>query len=180
MHKYTPYEPEAQNRLPRLNLSPRLAEPDDAEAMARLAQARDGGDLNRRIEKYQAEIALGQDDGALFVARLDGALLGYARILYFDAKQPVRWPSPPGWYCRGMMVDPAWQRRGVASALAGFRLVWLHERAPGAALYSFANARNLASCAYHREQGFTEAGRAAGYLDVDFDDGEGILYRLQV
>jgi L-amino acid N-acyltransferase YncA len=56
------------------------------------------------------------------------------------------------------------------------RLDWIRRRAAEA--WFFANARNTASIALHRELGFEEVSRRFSFPGLTFDGGDGILFRL--
>ena len=183
MSAYQAYLPEPEQRLPKLVLEIRPALPGDVPALAALVQQRHGGDLARISSQLVAELDSYGSTAIvyrlLFVAIHAGSLAGFARLMHTDKSERYRWPAPPGWYGMGLVVDPQLRRRGVATALAAHRFAWLQARQVPM-LYSFANSRNLSSVAYHQAQGFCETGRAAGYLDVDFDGGEGILFVRQL
>lgn len=85
----------------------------------------------------------------------DGQLVGYARVWLVPPGQSG--DAPAGWYVVGLVVEPAWRRRGVAEALlqmavAGQRT---HE------FWSFYDMRNTALAALHRQLGFRPERRGA-------------------
>jgi ribosomal protein S18 acetylase RimI-like enzyme len=116
-------------------------------------------------------------DRLLVVAERAGEVIGYGRVLPFepgpDAPADI---APPGYYLMGLIVHPGSRRVGVASALIQARLVWIAKRSDNA--WYFANALNTASIALHAPFGFEEVTRAFFYPQVDFDRGEGVLFRL--
>ena len=83
--------------------------------------------------------------------------------------------APPGYYLMGLIVHPDFRRRGIAAALTHARLDWISDQADEA--WYFANARNAASIALHASFAFEEVTRSFFYPRVDFDRGEGILFR---
>jgi ribosomal protein S18 acetylase RimI-like enzyme len=113
----------------------------------------------------------------LVVAERAGEVVGYGRVLRFergpDAPADI---APSGYYLMGLIVHPGNRRVGVASALTRARLDWIAERADEA--WYFANALNAASIALHAPFGFEEVTRSFFYPQVDFDRGEGVLFRL--
>jgi ribosomal protein S18 acetylase RimI-like enzyme len=78
----------------------------------------------------------------------------------------------------GMVVHPDHRRQGAGAALTRARIDWISTRADAA--WYFANARNAASIALHEPFGFEEVTRSFFYPRVDFDGGEGILFRLRL
>lgn len=86
--------------------------------------------------------------------------------------------APAGHYLGGVTVDPAWRRRGVATALTDVRMAWIAGRADRA--FFVVNARNAASIALHERWGFREVARAASFHGVTFAGGEGLLLAADV
>jgi ribosomal protein S18 acetylase RimI-like enzyme len=75
----------------------------------------------------------------------------------------------------GLVITPAYRRRGIGAELTRRRLEWIAERA-GEAFY-FVNAQNRASIALHDEFQFEEVTREFTYPGVTFKGGAGIVYR---
>ncbi len=117
-------------------------------------------------------------DRLLVVAERAEDVIGYGRVLRFvpepDAPADI---APSGYYLMGLVVHPDHRRRGVAAALTRARLEWISKHADEA--WYFANARNAASIALHAPFGFDEVTRSFVYPRVDFDLGEGVLFRLR-
>jgi ribosomal protein S18 acetylase RimI-like enzyme len=117
-------------------------------------------------------------DRLLVVAERAEQVIGYGRVLRFvpepDAPDDI---ASSGYYLMGLVVDPDHRRRGVAAALTEARLEWISKHADGA--WYFANARNAASIALHAPFGFEEVTRSFCYPRVDFDRGEGVLFRVR-
>ena len=117
-------------------------------------------------------------DRLLVVAERAEDVVGYGRVLRFvpepDAPADI---APSGYYLMGLVVHPDHRRRGVAAALTRARLEWISKHASDA--WYFANAHNAASIALHAPFGFKEVTRAFVYPRVDFDRGEGVLFRVQ-
>jgi ribosomal protein S18 acetylase RimI-like enzyme len=106
-------------------------------------------------------------------------VIGYGRALRFvpepDAPTDI---APAGYYVMGMVVHPDHRRQGVGAALTRARIDWISKCADAA--WYFANARNAASIALHEPFGFEEVTRSVFYPEVDFDRGEGVLFRLRL
>ena len=118
-------------------------------------------------------------DRLLLVANVGDELAGFARA--------ARWQRPPraadnaapaGWYLLGVVVRDRWRRHGIALELTRQRLAWIAERADEA--YYFTNARNRVSIDLHEQVGFIEVTRDFEFPDASFDEGEGILFRVDL
>ncbi|AQP51342.1 GNAT family N-acetyltransferase [Tessaracoccus flavescens] len=116
----------------------RAADLRDAEGVARLCERAD------RAPWPAAVLAPHPDRCSLVAIEGDGALIGVAKTHLHVDDDP---PAPAGHYLGGIVVDPAWRRRGVGTALTLARLDWVSQRA--AAVYYFTNVRNAASLALH-------------------------------
>ena len=118
-------------------------------------------------------------DRLLVVAECADEVIGYGRVLRFvpqpDAPTDI---APAGYYLMGLVVHADHRRQGVGAALTRARIDWISTRADAA--WYFANARNAASIALHEPFGFEEVTRSFFYPQVDFDGGEGILFRLRL
>ncbi|MGH6628448.1 MAG: GNAT family N-acetyltransferase [Burkholderiales bacterium] len=159
-------------------LTVRPAWMEDVNGLAALHQEREGGDLGQHRERYRSELTEDPDwqRRLLLVAEDGAALAGFGRVLYFQP--PPNSPAniaPAGWYLMGLIVTPAYRRRGIGAELTGRRLRWIAERA-GEAFY-FVNAQNRASIALHEAFQFEELTRDFIYPGVTFTGGVGILYR---
>ena len=61
---------------------------------------------------------------------------------------------PRGWYLTGVIVGPAFRRRGIGAELTRRRLAWVAERANEA--FYFASAMYLSSIDLHTRFGFRQ------------------------
>lgn len=117
-------------------------------------------------------------DRLLVVAESADEVIGYGRVLRFVPESGAAADiAPAGYYLMGMVVHPDHRRRGVGASLTQARLDWISRHADAA--WYFANARNTTSIALHERFGFEEITRSFVYPRVDFDRGEGILFRLR-
>lgn len=159
----------------------RLARATDAAAIGALAAARDGSDATTHTEQVRERITAPEfgESAIVLVAEAGGAIVAYgsARRIGPSSATPAD-PAPPGWYLTGVVVEPAWRRRGIAARVTERRLAWLAERADVA--HYFANARNLASIALHRRLGFEELAGGPIFGGLTFDGGEGVLFRADL
>lgn len=116
-------------------------------------------------------------DRHLVVAERAEEVIGYGRVLRFEPEPDAPTDiAPAGYYLMGMVVRPDHRREGVGASLTKARIDWISGRADE--VWYFANARNAASIELHASFGFEEVRRSFFYPRVDFDRGEGILFRL--
>ena len=92
----------------------------------------------------------------MFVAKANGHVIAYGRVAELAAGEAAP-GTPAGCYLSGVLVDPAWRRRGIATALTRARLRWVFART-GEAFY-VAGADNMASLHLHAALGFQETKR---------------------
>jgi len=92
----------------------------------------------------------------MFVAKLSGRVVAYGRVLDLAAGEAGP-GTPAGCYLCGVLVDPAWRGRGIATALTRARLRWAFART-GTVFY-VTGADNGASLRLHAAFGFRELGR---------------------
>jgi RimJ/RimL family protein N-acetyltransferase len=85
---------------------------------------------------------------------------------------------PAGYYLSGVVVDPEHRGHGIGGQLTRARIDFGWS-AGAPALYYFANARNAASIALHAKFGFREIERPFQFPGVAFEDGVGVLFRLE-
>ncbi|MDJ0974401.1 MAG: GNAT family N-acetyltransferase [Planctomycetota bacterium] len=178
MGEYAAYEP----GLPasdRIRADVRLATPEDARAIATLYARRHDKALHEVEPQVAGElerIGAGTRAGCVFVAWTRERVVGYGRVRRVVPGvdgQPDELPD--GWYLMGVVVDPAWRRRGVASALGRARLAWIAERADAA--YCFTNRANRAAIDLHRSLGFEPVELTFAHERAELEAGEGQLFR---
>jgi ribosomal protein S18 acetylase RimI-like enzyme len=109
------------------------------------------------------------------VAVIERTIAGYGRAGSFapPAGSPAN-VAPAGFYLTGVIVDPAFRRRGIGLALTGARLDWIKSRSPRA--YYFANEHNRVTIDLHLQLGFVELTRDFSHPQVRFENGAGILF----
>ena len=100
--------------------------------------------------------------------------VAYARLRLAD----ISTEPPIGYYLSGVVVDPGHRGQGVGGQLIGARMDFAWS-AGAPALYYFANSRNTASIAMHAKFGFREVKRPFRFPGVAFEDGVGVLFRLE-
>ncbi len=184
MSEKAAYEPERPAAAgPRVDADAiRRARLEDVESIARISLAREGKgdpvDVRRRIRNEVAATLEGQAAWVVYVAEVDGQVVGYGRARLLDPEPEGDAPiGPPGWYLVGVVVDPAFRRRGIAHALTRARIAWVHERAD--TLYYFVHGVNRASIDLHTALGFELVGPIA-YRRAELDAEDGRLYRLDL
>jgi len=92
----------------------------------------------------------------MFVAKASGRVVGYGRVLELGAEEAGK-GTPAGYYLSGVLVDPAWRDRGIATALTRARLRWAFARTDR--VFYVTGADNAASLHLHAALGFQEVDR---------------------
>lgn len=121
------------------------------------------GDLG---EQFASDIT--DDSRQMFVAKANGRVIAYGRVAEMAADEASP-GTPAGWYLSGVLVEPAWRARGIATALTRTRLRWVFARTDE--VFYVAGADNIASLHLHAALGFQElkrfgSDRSAAGLDV--------------
>jgi aminoglycoside 6'-N-acetyltransferase I len=119
-----------------------------------------------RGEQFASDII--DDSRQMFVAKVDGQVVAYGRVAELAAGEAAP-GTPAGCYLSGVLVGPAWRRRGIATELTRARLRWVFART-GEAFY-VTGADNIASLHLHASFGFQElkrfgSERSAAGVDV--------------
>jgi len=144
----------------------------EVEAVTALVHAVYGGQLQAWQQRMHR--ALSRSDYCLLLAFIGGEPVGYGKANWCEPRGEND-QAPAGMFLTGLVVAPAWRRRGIGEELIRRRLTWVWLRDQAA--WFFTSARNRASLALHARLGFIEAGRAASYLGKPFDGGVGVLMR---
>ena len=119
-----------------------------------------------RGEQFASDIT--DDSRQMFVAKVNGQVIAYGRVIESTAGEAAP-GTPAGYYLSGVLVEPGWRRRGIATALTRARLRWVFARADEA--FYVAGADNIASLNLHTALGFQEmkrfpSDRSAAGVDV--------------
>lgn len=182
MSLYADYQPDARASEARLGAEcVRVARTEDVDAITRISAERDGHDPDAIRHRIAGEISGMQAGGSwcVFVAEIDDAVVGYGRIRDLThAEGGLPTPLPEGWYLTGVVIAPAFRRRGLGAALTEARIDWARERTPD--VYYVANLRNRPSQDLHAVYGFEEISRAFDYPRAGLKSGEGAAYRLRL
>ena len=121
------------------------------------------GDLG---EQFASDIT--DESRQMFVAKANGQVIAYGRVAELAAGEAGP-GTPAGYYLSGVLVEPAWRGRGIATALTRARLRWVFARTDEA--FYVAGADNTASLRLHAALGFQEmtrfeSERSASGVDV--------------
>jgi ribosomal protein S18 acetylase RimI-like enzyme len=121
------------------------------------------GDLG---EQFASDIT--DDSRQMFVAKANGQVVAYGRVAEMAADEAAP-GTPDGWYLSGVLVEPAWRGRGIATALTRARLRWAFARTDE--VFYVAGVDNITSLHLHAALGFRElkrfgSDRSAAGVDV--------------
>ena len=97
-----------------------------------------------------------------------GRVVAYGRVMELVAGEAGA-GTPAGYYLSGVLVEPAWRRRGIATELTRARLRWAFARTDR--VFYVTGADNAASLHLHAALGFQEirrleSERSAAGVDV--------------
>ncbi len=142
----------ADGQPPAAQIEP-LAKADVASAVGlavRVLRVKPGD----RGEQFAWDIT--DDMRQMFVAKANGQVVAYGRVIELAADEAGP-GTPAGYYLSGVLVDPAWRRRGIATELTRARLRWAFARTDE--VFYVAGADNIASLHLHAALGFQEVKR---------------------
>ncbi|MBV9094105.1 MAG: GNAT family N-acetyltransferase [Streptosporangiaceae bacterium] len=91
-----------------------------------------------------------------FVAKANSKVVAYGRVIELAANEAGP-GTPAGCYLSGVLVDPAWQLRGIATELTRARLRWAFTRTD--TVFYVTGADNIGSLQLHAALGFQEVKR---------------------
>ncbi len=119
-----------------------------------------------RGEQFASDIT--GDSRQMFVAKANGQVIAYGRVAETAADEAAP-DTPAGCYLSGLLVERAWRRQGIATALTRARLRWVFARTDEA--FYVTGADNIASLHLHAALGFQEmkrfgSDRSAAGVDV--------------
>ncbi len=150
----------------------------DRAGVAALVLEQEGGTLEEHQRGFEGELTANRPDNLILVAESAGQIVGFARAR--RVQHPPEVPenlAPEGWYLLGVMVAPAFRRRGIGAELTRRRLAWIAERADEA--WFFTEVSNRASIALHERCGFVEVSRDFSFPGRRFRK-PGLLFRLSL
>ena len=172
------------NRIMNTEISVRLANLGDVQAIAEISERYEPKGIDKYIKSLTDQIKANAQENSLthmFVAELKEEVIAHANLFFFDkAILRVKYDSPSGWYLNGVIVDEKYRRLGAAKSLSLFREKYIAGTETNKVIYSIVSAENIPSIEYHKGLNFIEAQRAEGFLDVKLKCGEGILFSKQV
>lgn len=181
MGKFARFNPNKRSKDAPKNLTIRLALPKDCPDISNIKYRRNGGMLKVIVARTKKEIIVLQKSSRfkIFSALIGKKIVGYGSISYFDARHDKAiFKSPSGWYCGGVIVENKYRRMNIGTAIFEAFFKWLADKADY--FHSFVSCANKASIKLHNNLGFKEYRRAAGFLNVRFDCGEGILFKRKI
>ena len=141
-----------------------------------IALQREGGHADAWGSRFVK--ALTAPDQVTLVALVEAEVVGYgsAGRLTPRTSDPDA-GVPDGWYLTGVVVDPAYRRRGVASRLTEARLRWLSGRT--GRVWYFVSDQNPASIDLHARFGFGLVARDIRFPGVSVT-GSALLYAIDL
>lgn len=170
---FAPYQPDAHG-VPLPDVAIRLACRDDLPCTAALAASREGGELAEWAAIHGRQFD--DDKRVLLVAEHEGEVIGYAWLSWLTPVADGGRNAPDGWYLSGVVVAPAFRRRGIGRRLTQARIDWVLEREASA--HYVVSRSNQASRTLHAELGFSEVSDDFVLPGVVFSNHDGILCRL--
>lgn len=124
-----------------------------------------------RGEQFAADIT--GERRQMFVAKASDLVVAYGRVLELAADEAGP-GTPAGCYLSGVLVEPAWRGRGIATALTRARLRWAFARTD--TVFYVTGVDNAASLHLHAAFGFQEIKRFASERSAA---GVDVLWQLE-
>jgi ribosomal protein S18 acetylase RimI-like enzyme len=148
----------------------RPARAEDLAAISRLYALH----TTRTPETVGLQTDIDSETRCLLVAVGGDDVVGYGRARPFSpgSDAPAN-SAPAGYYLTGMVVDPAWRRRGTGEQLTRARMTWASDLTDR--IWYFTKSTNITSLHLHARLGFREVTRDFVYPGVTFTGGEGVL-----
>ncbi len=179
MADYEPRPPGTPDLPSPADLAIRMARSADAAAIASISAEREGHDAVTIQPRIEGELSLPEfgDRLGVWVATAGPDVLGFGRARWDDQAEGTGPRAvPAGWYLMGVVVRPAWRRRGVGRALLQARLAWVAERADR--VYAVTSEHNRVSQTLLEGAGFVVVGRNVTHPRITFNKGVGLLLQL--
>lgn len=167
---FASHDPDAHG-VPLPDAAARPARADDLAATGALAAQREGGTAGEWTARHERRFA---DTGQqLMVAEHEGRIVGYGWVSWLTPAASGGRGAPDGWYLAGVVVDPAFRRRGLGRRLTEARVDWVLERADD--VHYVVSGSNRASRDLHAFLGFVEVTDDFVMPGVVFTRDDGIL-----
>ncbi len=177
-YQYSPYNSKIKSKRTE-NVSVRKMRAEDINCVAKVIFSRGKESLEKITINLQQEYISDDErmQRQLFVAEIDNVIVGFSRLINFKYFTKTL-KATPGYYLMAVVVLPSFQRLGIGEQLTNIRIKFCRELTNE--LFYFANVQNLASIRMHESYGFKEVERNSSFLGISMDDGEGILYKLNL
>ena len=158
----------------------RLAIDQDIQRIAEITEEHEPKGVDSYIKAFQDQISQNKEEDSyafIFSTLFEDEVVGHGKLFkYSSGDMEVDFESPEGWYLNGIIVDPAFRRKGVAKELLKYREDFISQIDEKTNLHSIVSAENEPSIKYHETLGFKEHSRAPGFLKIKLNCGEGILF----
>lgn len=169
---FAPFDPDSHGH-PLPDAVVRAGVRADVVRTGALAAQREGGPASEWIGQHERRFDI--DGNALFVADLDGEIVGFGWVSWLTPVAHGGRNAPDGWYLSGMVIAPGVRRRGVGRRLTQARIRWALER--GGGVHYVVAGSNRASRDLHAALGFVEVSDDFCVPGVVFSRGDGLLCR---
>ena len=181
MASFAQYEPAAHGG-PLQGVTIRDGTVEDTRRVAEIYAEREGDSAARvepLITKEFENNAPAWRDRYVCVAVIHGRVEAYGRAGYLRMTERAGVEGmPDGWYLSGLVVDPAFRRRGIGRQLVEHRVRRL--AAVTDQIRYFVSDENRPSIRLHQGFGFVEERRRVSFPRTDFDQRGGTLFVLNL